>query len=144
MHGPEPPGPGRPLNVSILTQGKYLIVSIHTALDDGQMTQLQKDLIEQVGKQRSRGIIVDVGALDVLDSFGTQTLTHLAHMARLRGAETVVVGVSPSLAIAMVRLSLQMNFVHTALDLEEGLERLGELTGMANDDALTRSRRGAH
>ncbi len=140
MHGPEPPGTGRPLNVSILTQGRYLIVSIHTALDDGQMKQLQEDLITQVGKQRSRGIIVDVGALDVLDSFGTRTLTQLADMARLRGAETVVVGVSPELAIAMVRLSLQLNFVHTALDLEEGLVRLGELTGMANSDALTRSR----
>jgi rsbT antagonist protein RsbS len=129
MPGPEPPGAARPLNVSILTQGKYLIVSIHTALDDSQMLQLQEDLIDQVGRQRSLGIVVDVAAVDVLDSFATRTLSQLAHMARLRGAETVVVGIAPEVAIAMVRLSLQMDFVHTALDLEEGLERLGRLTG---------------
>ena len=144
MPGPEPPGGAKPLNVSILTQGKYLIVSIHTALDDSQMVQLQEDLIAQVGRQRSLGIIVDVAALDVLDSFGTRTLSQLSHMARLRGAETVVVGIAPEVAIAMVRLSLQMDFVHTALDLEEGLERLGELTGLSGREALAQGPLGAH
>jgi rsbT antagonist protein RsbS len=129
MLSPDPPGAAEPLRVSILSQGRYLIVSIHTALDDTQMTRLQTELIEQVGRQRSRGIIVDVSTLDVLDSFATRTLTQLAEVARLRGAETVIVGISPEVAIAMVQLSLQMTFVHTALDLEEGLERLGELTG---------------
>jgi rsbT antagonist protein RsbS len=138
MPGPEPRDVRRPLSVSILTQGEYLIVSIHTALDDSQMTQLQEDLIDQVGRQRSLGIIVDVAALDVLDSFATQTLTQLAYMARLRGAETVVVGITPEVAIAMVQLSLQMDFIHTALDLEEGLQRLGQLTGLSGQDALTR------
>jgi rsbT antagonist protein RsbS len=129
MPSPEPPGTAEPLRVSILTQGQFLIVSIHTALDDSEMTRLQQDLVEQVGRQRSRGIIVDVSTLDVLDSFATRTLNQLAHVARLRGAETVIVGIGPHVAIAMVQLSLQMNFVHTALDLEEGLERLAELTG---------------
>ena len=131
MPGPEPPGGVRPLNVSILSQGDVLIVSIHTALDDGQMCQLQEDLIAEVGVRRSRGIIVDVAALDVLDSFGTRTLSQLAEMARLRGAETVVVGITPEMAIAMVRLSLQLDFVPTALDLEEGLQLLADLTGAA-------------
>ena len=141
MPGPEPPGAAPPLNVSILSQGSYLIVSIHTALDDSQMLQLQEDLIAQVGRRRSRGIIVDVAALDVLDSFGTRTLTQLAEMARLRGAETVVVGIAPDIAVAMVRLSLQLNFVHTALDLEEGLELLGELTGPHDRAALAQGSR---
>jgi rsbT antagonist protein RsbS len=142
MPSPELPGTSEPLRVSILTQGQFLIVSIHTALDDTQMTRLQEDLIEQVGRQRSRGIIVDVSTLDVLDSFATRTLTQLAHVARLRGAETVVVGISPEVAIAMVQLSLQMSFVHTALDLEEGLQRLGELTDALDEPAFlgTRSR----
>ena len=130
-----PPGAVEPLNVSILKQGAYLIVSIHTALDDNQMLRLQRDLIAQVGSQRSQGIIVDVAALDVLDSFATRTLTQLAHMARLRGAETVVVGISPEVAVAMVRLNLQMNFVNTALDLEEGLQRLAELTDVSEGKA---------
>lgn len=143
MPGLEPPTPAGPLNVSVLTQGPYLIVSIHTALDDGQMAQLQEDLITQVGRQRSRGIIVDVAALDVLDSFATRTLVQLARMARLRGAETVVVGIAPDVAITMVQFSLQLNFVVTALDLEEGLERLAQLTGASDAAALsTRRHRG--
>ena len=129
MPSPELPGTAEPRRVSILTQGQFLIVSIHTALDDSQMTRLQEDLIEQVGRQRSRGIIVDVSSLDVLDSFATRTLNQLSRVARLRGAETLIVGISPEVAISMVQLSLQMEFAHTALDLEEGLERLGELTG---------------
>ena len=128
----EPGGTTEPLRVSILTQGRYLIVSIHTALDDGQMTRLQRDLVDQVGRQRSRGIIVDLSTLDVLDSFATRTLTQLAHAAQLRGAVTVVVGIAPEVAIAMTQLALQMNFLHTALDLEEGLALLGELTGAGN------------
>lgn len=137
MPRPELPGTAEPLRVSILTQGRFLIVSIHTALDDTQMTRLQQDLIEQVGRQRSRGIIVDVSTLDVLDSFATWTLNQLASVARLRGAETVIVGITPEVAIAMVQLSLQMDFVHTALDLEEGLQRLGELTGALDDATLS-------
>jgi rsbT antagonist protein RsbS len=129
MHSPDPLVAEEPLRVSILSQGRYLIVSIHTALDDSQMTRLQTELIEQVGRQRSRGIIVDVSTLDVLDSFATRTLVQLAEVARLRGAETVIVGIGPEVAIAMVQLSLQVTFVPTALDLEEGLVRLGELTG---------------
>ena len=128
----EPGGTTEPLRVSILTQGRYLIVSIHTALDDGQMTRLQRDLVDQVGRQRSRGILVDLSTLDVLDSFATRTLTQLAHAAQLRGAVTVVVGIAPEVAIAMTQLALQMNFLHTALDLEEGLALLGELTGAGN------------
>ncbi|HYO39982.1 MAG TPA: STAS domain-containing protein [Nocardioidaceae bacterium] len=129
MPSPDLPEAQEPLKVSILSQGRYLIVSIHTALDDSQMTRLQTELIERVGRQRSRGIIVDVSTLDVLDSFATRTLVQLAEVARLRGAETVIVGIGPEVAIAMVQLSLQVTFVPTALDLEEGLVRLGELTG---------------
>jgi len=124
------------LRVSILTQGPYLIVSIHTALDDSQMVRLQKELIDKVGRQRSRGIIVDVSTLDVLDSFATNTLTQLAHAAHLRGAVTVIVGIAPEVAIAMVQLSLRMGLVHTELDLEEGLNWLDELTGAARDAAF--------
>ena len=113
-----------PLPASILSQGSRLIVSIHTALDDEQLTRLQMDLLEQVGRQRSRGIIIDVGAVDVLDSFAARTLGDLARMAKLRGAETVVVGIAPEVAMAMVQMGIHMPLVHTALDLEEGLRWL--------------------
>ena len=75
-----------PLPASILTQGPNLIVSIHTALDDEQLVRLQRDLLDRVGSQRCRGILIDVAALDVLDSFAAHTLGNLAYMARLRGA----------------------------------------------------------
>ena len=113
-----------PLPASILSQGPNLIVSIHTALDDEQLMRLQQDLLERVGRQRSRGILIDVAAVDVLDSFAARTLTDLAYMARLRGAQTVVVGIAPEVAMALVQLSVQMPLVRTALDLEEGLECL--------------------
>jgi rsbT antagonist protein RsbS len=113
--------------VSILRQGDYLIASIHEALDDEEIVRFQRDLVEQIGRHRAKGIIIDVAALDVLDSFGSRTLANLAHMARLRGAETVIVGIQPAVAFAMVRLGTQLERVHTSLDLEEGLEQLERL-----------------
>lgn len=114
----------RPALVSILRQGSYLIASIHTALDDSQLIRFQEDLIEQIGRHRSRGVIIDVAALDVLDSFGSHTLRKIAEMARLRGAVTVIVGIQPDVAFAMVELGMGTGSVHTALDLEAGLSYL--------------------
>jgi rsbT antagonist protein RsbS len=110
-----------PALVSILRQGSYLIASIHTALDDSEMVRFQHDLIDQIGEHRSRGVIIDVAALDVLDSFGSRTLRTIAEMARLRGALTVIVGIQPDVAFAMVELGMDTGQVLTALDLEEGL-----------------------
>jgi rsbT antagonist protein RsbS len=122
--------PAEPLRVSILTQGSYLIASIHTALDDGQLVRFQRDLVERIGAQRARGVVIDVAALDVLDSFGSRTLRDIARMSRLRGAETVIVGIAPELAVSMVRLGLHLE-LPTALDLEEGLAYLRSVTGTA-------------
>ena len=122
--------PAEPLRVSILSQGSYLIASIHTALDDGQLLRFERDLIERIGSQRARGVVIDVAALDVLDSFGSRTLRDIARMSRLRGAETVIVGIAPELAVSMVRLGLQLE-MPTALDLEEGLAYLRSMTGTA-------------
>ena len=112
--------------VPILKQGAYLIASIQSALTDSDLVQLRDALVGQVGSYRSRGVIVDVTALDVLDSFASRTLRDLAHMIRLRGAETVIVGIQPEVAFTMVRLGLTLEGVATALDLEEGLFYLNE------------------
>ncbi len=117
-----------PLLVSILRQGDYLLASINAALDDGEMLRFQEALVERIGQERARGVIVDVAALDVLDSYGARTLGTLAEIARLRGADTVIVGVSPEIAFTMVRLGMSIPHVHTALDLEQGLQLLGRLT----------------
>ena len=118
-----------PALVSILRQGSYLVASVHTALDDSQMVRFQKDLIEQIGRHRSSGVIIDVAALDVLDSFGSRTLRGIAEMARLRGALTVIVGIQPEVAFAMVELGMGTGSVATALDLEEGLAHLDSHVG---------------
>jgi rsbT antagonist protein RsbS len=115
-----------PALVSILRQGSYLIASIHTALDDSQMLRFQNDLIDEIGSHRSRGVIIDVAALDVIDSFGSNTMRRIAEMARLRGALTVIVGIQPDVAFAMVTLGMGTGSVPTALDLEEGLAYLDQ------------------
>ena len=113
-----------PALVSILRQGDTLVASVNTALDDSEMLRFQADLVRQIGDHRARGVIIDVAALDVLDSFGSRTLRAIAEMARLRGAVTVVVGIQPDVAFAMVRLWMDMGVIATALDLEEGLAHL--------------------
>jgi rsbT antagonist protein RsbS len=115
---------GSPRLFSILRQGPYLIASIHTALDDSQLVRFQQDLVERIGSDRARGVVIDVAALDVLDSFGSRTLRDIAEMARLRGAVTVIVGIQPDVAFAMVELGMDTGGVRTALDLEEGLAEL--------------------
>ncbi|HKV75932.1 MAG TPA: STAS domain-containing protein [Gemmatimonadales bacterium] len=108
------------MQVPILKQGQFLIASIQSALSDADLLRLRDDLVEQVGRYRSRGVIVDVTVLDVMDSFAVRTLSTLAHMIRLRGAETVIVGIQPEVAFAMVQLGLTLSGIATALDLEEG------------------------
>jgi rsbT antagonist protein RsbS len=125
-----------PALVSILRQGSYLVASIHTALDDSQMVRFQADLVDQIGRHRARGVIVDVAALDVLDSFGSRTLRTIAEMARLRGAVTVIVGIQPDVAFSMVALGLGTGTVHTALDLEEGLAYLGGTHSLPAPDGI--------
>jgi rsbT antagonist protein RsbS len=108
--------------VPILKQGDVLVASIQAALSDQDLAELQDDLAQRVGRLRSRGVIIDVTALDVLDSFATRTLRGIAYTAKLRGAATIVVGIQPEVAFAMVQLGLSLDGINTALDLEEGLE----------------------
>lgn len=109
------------METPILKQGKILIVSIQTTLSDKNLLRLSDNLIERVGKFHSRGVIIDVTALDVMDSFITRTLRNITMAVKLRGAETVIVGIQPDVAFAMVQLGLSLEGVKTALDLEEGL-----------------------
>ena len=121
------------MSVPILKQGDILIASIQAALSDRDLDDLRDDLADRVGRFRIRGVVVDVTALDVLDSFATRTIRSIAYTAKLRGAATVVVGIQPEVAFAMVQLGLTLESVATALDLEEGLEFL-----------LGEARRGGH
>ena len=115
------------MHVPVLKQGDYLIASVQSVLSDADLVQLRDDLADRVGQFRSRGVIIDVTVLDVIDSFATRTLRAVAHMLKLRGAETVIVGIQPDVAFAMVQLGLTLEGVGTALDLEEGLAYLNRL-----------------
>src|SRR6202789_3662080 len=105
------------MQVPILKQGRFLIATVQAALTDQDLRLLQTDLLERVGKFRSQGVIVDVTALDVIDSFASRTLRGIAETTKLRGAEVVIVGIQPDVAFAMVRLGLTLKGTETALDL---------------------------
>jgi rsbT antagonist protein RsbS len=127
------------VQVPILKQGPYLIATVQSALTDEDLKELRNTLVEQVGRLRSRGVIVDVTALDVIDSFATRTLRDVAHMIRLRGAETVIVGIQPEVAFSMVKLGLTLEGVATSLDLEEGLAYLGRKGKASRDETRTQT-----
>jgi rsbT antagonist protein RsbS len=122
------------VSVAILKQGDHLIASIQSALRDHEVLELRDELADRVGTLRARGIVIDVTALDVIDSFVARSLRTIALTAKLRGAETVIVGIQPEVAVAMVQFRLNLEPLHTALDLEEGLELLTGLTGQTRHD----------
>jgi rsbT antagonist protein RsbS len=109
------------MGIPILKQGQVLIASMQAAMNDKDLLALKDDLSDRVGRFRSSGVVIDVSALDVLDSFATRTLGAIAQTTKLRGAETVIVGIQPEVAFAMVQLGLRLDGISTALDLEEGL-----------------------
>jgi rsbT antagonist protein RsbS len=112
------------VEVPVLKQGPFLIATVQAALTDDDLVHLRRAMVERVVVSRSLGVIIDVTAMDIMDSFASRTLREIAQMIRLRGAETVIVGIQPEVAFAMVQLGITLEGVVTALDLEEGLEYL--------------------
>lgn len=128
------------MEVPILKQGPYLIATVQSALTDADLLHLRDALVEKVGRFRSRGVIVDVTSMDVMDSFASRMLRDIAHMIRLRGADTVIVGIQPEVAFAMVQLGLTLEGVATVLDLEEGLAFLDDRSRKSGTERDARSR----
>ena len=123
------------MSVAILRQGDYLIASIRSDLSDAQLLAFRDDVAERVGAQRIKGIIVDVGALDVIDSFVARSLRAIVETARMRGAATVIVGIKPDVAIAMVQFNLNLDALRAVLDLDEAVTLLDRLTTGEDADA---------
>lgn len=117
------------MSVAILRQGDYLIASIQSDLSDSEILALRDELSKRIGQHRSRGLVVDVAALEVIDSFVARALRSISTMARLRGAETVIVGIQPDVAVAMVQFRLNMEPLRATLDLDEALQLLDRWTG---------------
>jgi rsbT antagonist protein RsbS len=107
--------------IPILKMGDYLLITIQVDMHDRLAITLQEDLTDQIVKHRSHGVLIDISALEMVDSFIGRMLGSIASMARLLDAETVVVGMQPAVAITLVELGLSMTGVRTALDVEKGM-----------------------
>jgi rsbT antagonist protein RsbS len=110
--------------VPILRQGGWLIASVQEALTDAELSDLRDNLALRAGETTTRAVIVDISLLDVVDSYAARTLSSIAQVLRLRGADTIVVGVQPDVAFAMSQLGLTLRGARTALDLDAAIAML--------------------
>jgi rsbT antagonist protein RsbS len=114
--------------------GEFLLVTIQVDMHDRLALALQDDLTAQIVKQRARGVLIDISTLEMVDSFIGRMLGSIASMARLLDADTVVVGMQPSVAITLVELGLSMKGIRTALDVEKGMAALQSAVAAARED----------
>jgi rsbT antagonist protein RsbS len=110
--------------IPILKMGEYLLVSIQVDMHDRLALTLQDDLTDRIVKTKARGVLIDISSLEIVDSFIGRMLGNIAAMARVLDAQTVVVGMQPSVAITLVELGLSLKGIRTALNVERGMELL--------------------
>ncbi|AEV99332.1 anti-anti-sigma factor [Niastella koreensis] len=110
--------------IPILRMGNFLLVTIQIDLYDRLATNLESDLVQMVNKTEAKGVLIDISALSIVDSFMGRILGNIGNMARIMDAETVVVGMQPAVAITLVELGLELKGVHTALNVVKGMELL--------------------
>jgi rsbT antagonist protein RsbS len=112
--------------IPILRMGDLLLVTIQVDMHDRLAMTLQDDLTERIVRDRARGVLIDISALDLVDSFIGRMISNTAAMARVLDAQTVVVGMQPAVAITLVELGLTLHGVKTALNVEKGMALLGK------------------
>ena len=122
--------------IPILRMGKFLLVTIQIDLYDRLATNLESDLVQMVNKTEARGVLIDISALSIVDSFMGRILGNIGSMSKIMDAETVVVGMQPAVAITLIELGLELKGVHTALNVEKGMELLTEKIGSYGDGEL--------
>lgn len=115
--------------IPILRMGQFLLVTIQIDLYDRLATNLQTDLVQMVNKTGARGVLIDISALSIVDSFMGRILGNIGSMSHIMDAETVVVGMQPAVAITLIELGLELKGVHTALNVEKGMQLLVEKIG---------------
>lgn len=122
--------------IPILRMGKFLLVTIQIDLYDRLATNLESDLVQMVNKTGARGVLIDISALSIVDSFMGRILGNIGSMSKIMDAETVVVGMQPAVAITLIELGLELKGVHTALNVEKGMELLTQKIGSYEDEEL--------
>ncbi len=115
--------------IPILRMGQFLLVTIQVDMHDRLAMQLQDDLTQRISEWNSKGVLIDISTLEIVDSFIGRMLANIAAMARVLDAEAVVVGMQPAVAITLVELGMSLEGVRTALNVETGMELLYELRG---------------
>jgi rsbT antagonist protein RsbS len=116
--------------IPILKMGDFLLVTIQVDMHDQLASALQDDLTNKISKSNAKGVLIDISSLDIVDSFIGRMLANTSAMARVLDAQTVVVGMQPAVAITLVELGLNLSGVHTALDVEKGMEMLRRNVGI--------------
>jgi rsbT antagonist protein RsbS len=119
--------------IPILRMGQFLLVTIQIDLYDRLATNLESDLVQMVNKTGARGVLIDISALSIVDSFMGRILGNIGSMSKIMDAETVVVGMQPAVAITLIELGLELKGVHTALNVERGMELLKDKIGSDED-----------
>lgn len=120
--------------IPILRMGKFLLVTIQVDLYDRLATNLEADLVQMVNKTEAKGVLIDISALSIVDSFMGRILGNIGSMAKIMDAETVVVGMQPAVAITLIELGLELKGVHTALNVEKGMELLQNKIGSDDEE----------
>lgn len=116
--------------------GQFLLVTIQIDLYDRLATNLEADLVQMVNKTNARGVLIDISALSIVDSFMGRILGNIGSMSKIMDAETVVVGMQPAVAITLIELGLELKGVHTALNVEKGMQLLHNKIGPADDEPI--------
>lgn len=120
--------------IPILKMGRFLLVTIQVDLYDRLALNLESDLVQMVSKTGARGVLIDISALSIVDSFMGRIIGNIGSMSKIMDAETVVVGMQPAVAITLVELGLELKGVHTALNVEKGMELLQFKIGADGSD----------
>src|SRR5215203_2222032 len=120
--------------IPILQLGKFLLVTIQIDLYDRLATNLESDLVQMVNKTEARGVLIDISALSIVDSFMGRILGNIGSMSKIMDAETVVVGMQPAVAITLIELGLELKGVHTALNVDKGMKLLAQKIGLADEE----------
>jgi rsbT antagonist protein RsbS len=116
--------------IPILKMGNFLLVTIQIDLYDRLALNLESDLVQMVNKTSAKGVLIDISALTIVDSFMGRILGNIGNMSKIMDAETVVVGMQPAVAITLIELGLELNGVSTALNVERGMMLLREKIGI--------------
>lgn len=120
--------------IPILRMGAFLLVSIQVDLYDRLALNLEADLVQMVNKTSAKGVLIDISAVSIVDSFMGRIIGNIASMSKILDAETVVVGMQPAVAITLIELGLPLKGVHTALDMEKGMALLKSMIDDSDDD----------